>query len=194
MEIVILHPDAQQLSPQVKKRPSPLVSIHRPRSVPAPAMIKKQEPPPEPKTEPVPSNPSPGPTLPESSQDSNLSETSGKLKSDQNPGGTSSLLIPQEPAYAPLFKVTRLPAVLKEVKPAYPQLAKSLQKEAAVLLEVRLSEKGEVLKVRIIRGAGNGFEEAAIEAMKQFLFEPAYVGEKQVPVIIQYSIKFKLTD
>ncbi|MFY9268591.1 MAG: energy transducer TonB, partial [Candidatus Manganitrophaceae bacterium] len=107
------------------------------------------------------------------------------------PGG-GGITQTREPLYAPLVQVTRMPLFKGKVVPVYPEEAKRLEKEGTVILEVRISEGGEVLKVDVVQGAGYGFDEAAKEAMERLRFEPAYLGDRPVAVILRIPIRFRL--
>jgi TonB family protein len=67
-----------------------------------------------------------------------------------------------------------------------------VERDAEVVLQLDVDEKGKVSHVEIVKRAGDGFDEAALEAVKQFEFEPGVAGGKPVPVRVTYSYKFVL--
>lgn len=101
---------------------------------------------------------------------------------------------PREPVYTPLVQVTRMPTFKIMVEPVYPALAKRLERDGTVIVEVNISEKGEVLKVEVVQGAGSGFDEAAKKAIERSSFEPARVGERTVAVVVRIPIRFRIKD
>ena len=98
------------------------------------------------------------------------------------------------PEFTPLTKVTKMPLFKEQVSPTYPTLAKRSEKEGTVILEVGITETGRVLETKVIQGLGFGFDEAAQEAILKSTFEPAYVGDKAVAVVVQIPIKFRFRD
>ena len=100
----------------------------------------------------------------------------------------------EDPIYTPLLEVTKLPSFKVMIDPVYPQIAKRLEKEATVVVEVRISKTGNVLNVEVIQGAGYGFDESAIEAMKGSVFEPARIDDRPVAVVVRIPVRFRFKD
>jgi protein TonB len=96
--------------------------------------------------------------------------------------------------YIPLIEVTRMPIFKTRIAPMYPDEAKRREKEGTVILDVSISATGEVIDVVIKRAAGFGFDEAAIAAMRQSDFSPAFVGDQPVAVIVRVPIQFRFRD
>lgn len=63
-------------------------------------------------------------------------------------------------------------------------------REAEVLLNLDVDEAGKVTQVAVERSGGPGFDEAAVAAAKQFVFEPATQGQKPVPSRVTYRYRF----
>jgi protein TonB len=89
-------------------------------------------------------------------------------------------------------QVTRLPRVAKEVKATYPEEAKQARIDGPVNLEILIDRTGKVRDVKMLNGPGYGLNESAIEAVKQFEFQPALRGSDSVAVKIRYTYRFKL--
>lgn len=100
----------------------------------------------------------------------------------------------KEPVYMPLVQVTQMPAFKTKMEPFYPELARRLEKEGTVILELNISEEGEVLKVEVVKGVGFGFDEAARDAIERSSFEPARVGDRPVAVVVRIPIRFRFKD
>lgn len=66
-----------------------------------------------------------------------------------------------------------MPRPLNYVPPTYPPEAEKAGLEATVTLQLDIDREGNVKGVNVIEPAGNGFDEAAVEAAKKLQFEPA---------------------
>lgn len=84
------------------------------------------------------------------------------------------------------------PAFLRRVSPVYPEQARRRGQEGKVLLRLTIDERGNLQKVEVLEGAGFGFEEAAVEAVKHSSFRPASIEGKPVPSIARLPIRFVL--
>ena len=85
------------------------------------------------------------------------------------------------------------PKLLKRVTPAYPAEAKNARLEGLVLLEAVVGKDGRVRDVKVTRGEPMGLSEAAIDAVKQWEFEPARNAKDQpVDVIMTLTIRFAM--
>ena len=97
-------------------------------------------------------------------------------------------------AKAPAAQVlTRPPELLKAVDPIYPEQARAQRLSADVTLRVEIAEDGSVRSAEVTRPAGNGFDEAAVAAVKQFRFSPAEVDHEPAPVQLEYTLHFVFT-
>ena len=65
------------------------------------------------------------------------------------------------------------PKPIQMTMPVYPEKALRERVRGVVVLRVLVSETGEPLEVRVERGAREDLNEAAVEAAKQWRFEPA---------------------
>jgi protein TonB len=90
------------------------------------------------------------------------------------------------------FLVSQMPKLKSEVRIAYPAEAKKAGIEGPVVMDLIIDEQGKVRKVDLIRGPGFGLNEAAVEAIRQFEFQPAKVGDQSVAVKIRYTYRFVL--
>ena len=104
---------------------------------------------------------------------------------DNNPSNDAPLPPPAEE-----FEVSVWPALKNDVRVPYPREAKTKNIEGSVVMDLYVSEAGQVLRATLVQGPGFGLNEAALEAAKQFLFSPAKVGDKVMPIVIRYSYKF----
>jgi len=95
---------------------------------------------------------------------------------------------------APQGVLTKAPAVLEPVEPESPAEAKAQGLSAQVVLEVDISETGEVLAAQVTQPAGNGFDEAAVAAARKLRFSPAEIDGQPSPVRIEYRFNFELRE
>jgi protein TonB len=86
--------------------------------------------------------------------------------SNAAPSGTSEVINTE-------FGFTVAPAFLKRQMPIYPMMARKLGKEGKVVLRLFINEKGRLLNIEVVKQAGYGFTEAAVEAVKMSTFSPA---------------------
>lgn len=88
--------------------------------------------------------------------------------------------------------LTRLPKIKNEVRVEYPSEAKESGISGSVVLEVIIGKDGQVKAAKIVKGPGHGLDEAALKAITQFEFQPAFKDKEPVAVKIQYTYRFKL--
>ena len=96
---------------------------------------------------------------------------------------------PTEPVRTPT--VTKPPAVRKTVDPVYPPEALAAGLSGDVTLTIDIDADGLVTSVTVTTPAGSGFDEAAVDAVKQMEFSPAEVDGKPSPIRITYTIHFQ---
>ncbi|MBC7420670.1 MAG: energy transducer TonB [Bdellovibrio sp.] len=90
--------------------------------------------------------------------------------------------------------VTSSVKLLKEFKIPFTEDARKNNIDGPVLLELIIDQAGKVHAVVVVSGPGYGLNEAAVKAVKEFLFKPARIGEKPVAVKIRYTYRFKLNN
>ncbi|MDZ4081289.1 MAG: energy transducer TonB, partial [Bdellovibrionales bacterium] len=90
------------------------------------------------------------------------------------------------------FLVTQMPRIKKEVRAPYPDAARNARVEGPIVLDLLINADGMVVDVKLISGLGYGLDEAAINAIKLFEFEPARVQNQKVAVKIRYTYRFEL--
>jgi TonB family protein len=86
--------------------------------------------------------------------------------------------------------VTRMPRYQIK-KPLYPESAKRANIEGMVILQVDIDATGAVKKVVVAQGLGYGCDEAAIAAVQQTPFTPAFSGSEPVPVRFLLPFRFQ---
>lgn len=86
------------------------------------------------------------------------------------------------------------PKVITKVLAKYPELARKANVEGIVYLDLLVDKEGRVRDIQILKASGSnvGFEEAALEAIKQWTFSPAIQNGKPVAVWMSLPIKFEV--
>lgn len=89
-------------------------------------------------------------------------------------------------------QVSQLARALHPLSPHYPDSARQNEIEADVQLEIVVSAEGSVAAARVLKHAGYGFDEAALEAVRHGQFAPALRQGKAVRVRMPWTIQFRL--
>lgn len=85
-------------------------------------------------------------------------------------------------------------AYLNNPPPTYPVMARRLGEEGKVMLRVLVTPEGTAAEVRIQNSSGSPmFDDAALEAVRQWRFVPARQGDNPVAAWVQVPIVFRLT-
>ncbi len=74
----------------------------------------------------------------------------------------------------------------------YPPGALRERLAGSVGLEIEVDENGQVAGARVTSPAGHGFDEAALEAVRKFTFEPARANGVGVRSVVQFAYEFHL--
>lgn len=82
------------------------------------------------------------------------------------------------------------PKLLHRVSPEYPASEKASRVEGIVIALLRVETDGRVSDARIERGLGRAFDAAALEAVRQWRFEPARHGGSAVAADYRVTIRF----
>lgn len=82
------------------------------------------------------------------------------------------------------------PVVIKRVYPVYPEMARQAELEGVVLLKVGIDEFGQVRDVLVLESV-HGLDEAALDAIYQWQFQPA--KQRDVPVAVWYAVPIRFS-
>jgi TonB family protein len=94
----------------------------------------------------------------------------------QKPGETGEVLVP---------------TLIKRVDPVYPEAARKAGIQGIVLLEATTDELGNVVKVRVLQSVPE-LDQAAVDALKQWKYEPMIIEGKAKGVVFTVTVKFAL--
>lgn len=78
------------------------------------------------------------------------------------------------------------------VKPPYTAEARAAGIEGVVILELIISETGDVLRARVLRGLGYGLDQSALTTFRAKKFKPSYKEGKPITVKIPIQVRFTL--
>jgi periplasmic protein TonB len=85
----------------------------------------------------------------------------------------------------------RPPAKIRNVQPAYPLIAQRARVQGVVILEATIGATGKVEDVRVLRSIPL-LDQSAIDAVRQWEYEPTLLNGVPVPVIMTVTVNFRL--
>jgi TonB family protein len=85
------------------------------------------------------------------------------------------------------------PRLIKQVDPVYPAIARQARVDGVVILEVETDTYGRVRNTRILRSIPL-LDKAAIDAVRQWVYEPAIIDGKPRGVFFTTTVRFQLVD
>jgi TonB family protein len=85
------------------------------------------------------------------------------------------------------------PKLIKKVEPVYPDEAKEAEIEGVVILEATTDVYGRVVKTKILRSIPE-LDQAAIDAVKQWVYEPMIIHGEPRGIIFTVTCNFRLDD
>ncbi|MGD0930776.1 MAG: energy transducer TonB [Candidatus Korobacteraceae bacterium] len=83
--------------------------------------------------------------------------------------------------------------LIRQVKPQYPALARQARIQGIVVLQAVIGKDGTVQNLRVLSGHPM-LTEAAIDAVKQWLYKPYYLNGEPVEVDTQINVNFTLSE
>ena len=115
------------------------------------------------------------------------------------PGGVVGGVVGGLPSEAPPppAKVVRIggqiaqPKIIRKVEPVYPDLAKASRVSALLILEAEVDVRGYVKAVKVLRGHPL-FDDAALEALKQWRYQPLLLNGEPTGFILTVTMNFNL--
>jgi protein TonB len=106
-------------------------------------------------------------------------------------GGLPAEAPPPPPQMVRIGGKLKAPKLLHSVGPVYPELAIQARIRGIVILEAQVGPDGRVMSVRIVQAAPV-FEEAAVEAVKQWRYVPLLLNGAPTPFILTVTVNFNL--
>jgi periplasmic protein TonB len=86
-------------------------------------------------------------------------------------------------------KITRPPQVVYKVEPEYSEEARKVKYQGSVVLAIEVDVTGSATNLRVVRSAGLGLDEKAMDAVRQWRFRPGLSGDRPVaaPALVEVS-------
>jgi TonB family protein len=84
------------------------------------------------------------------------------------------------------------PSIQREVRPDYTDEGRRRAIEGEVVLEIVVRADGSVGSVKLLQGLGAGLDQRAIDAVRQWRFNPAKRYGTPVDVMVEVSVEFRL--
>jgi TonB family protein len=132
-----------------------------------------------PKRDAVPSN---SPTLSNGPAEPRLAAPISKHSAATGTGAVTRVRAPQ---------TVRPPRKIVDVQAEYPADARAAQVEGVVILAIVIGDTGSVIEVRAIKSIPE-LDQAAIDAVQQWVFEPTYLDGEAVEVEMNVVVNFTL--
>jgi TonB family protein len=173
-------PSAPAVAQSAPSRPAPAPADDRSGSAAQLDQQRRAETPARPDTAPAPQQQAPAPAV---------------AQSQPAPAPAApQVAAVREGDLVPINEVDTVPQTTRPIRPTYPPLAIRQHAEGNVILSALISENGDVLDVKILRGDPRfGFEEAASRAVRGAHFSPAVKDGKRVrtwkPIPVVFSLK-----
>ena len=99
------------------------------------------------------------------------------------------------PAPDEFVVVEKMPEIIHQEDPVYPEMARKKEIEGNVIIQALVDKKGEVVKVKIGKSSGHKLlDKAAATAAKDFKYSPALQNKQPVAVWVSYRVSFQLDD
>ena len=109
-------------------------------------------------------------------------------------GGDSVVIQPPSdelPAFGEFVNVEELPEPITKVQPDYPEIARASGTEGQVVVQALVGKDGKVKDTRVVKSVPV-LDEAAVNAVKQWVFKPALMNNKPVAVWVAVPLRFSL--
>ena len=85
----------------------------------------------------------------------------------------------------------RMPTKIRDVAPEYPQIAQRAGIQGMVIIEAVIATDGTVRDARVLRSIAL-LDRAALDAVRQWRYEPTRLNGVVVPVIVTVTVQFQL--
>jgi protein TonB len=180
-------------APDEPAAPAPIVKVVAPAIVqplPQEKPVVKTTPV-EPLKQPTPPEPKPIVPVPQPVQvvvAKLVSQTEFQGDASSPKPGTDAITVHAQP------DIQAKPNYLKNPEPIYPELARRRHQEGLVLLAVKVTAQGRTERVEIKKSSGFSLlDNAAVEAVRDWEFQPARIGSLALESQIEVPVRFELT-
>ncbi|MCU1285551.1 MAG: TonB-like protein [Acidobacteriales bacterium] len=118
-------------------------------------------------------------------------ELFGSVTRKKTPGGIAGILPNGEMIYR-FGQGMKTPKPIKTPDPEYSEEARKSKYQGTSVLGIIVDRNGRVIEVHVATPAGHGLDEKAVEAVRQWTFEPAILDGKPVAMMLNVEVSFHL--
>ena len=113
----------------------------------------------------------------------------------ENTGGDNIVVAPpaedELPKFGEYVYVEELPEAITKVQPVYPELARDAGVDGTVMVQALVGKDGKVKDAKVVKSI-NMLDQAALDAVKNWVFKPALSNNKPVAVWVAVPVRFSL--
>ena len=84
------------------------------------------------------------------------------------------------------------PTLITRVDPKYPVLGIQTHTQGTVIVQAIIDEQGDVVEVKVVSGPPM-LVSSALNAVRQWKYQPTYLNEQPVPVQLNVTVTFNLS-
>lgn len=121
-------------------------------------------------------------------------ELSQAIGAGETGTGDSLVIAPPSdelPGFGEYVYVEELPEAITRISPEYPDIARQSNMEGTVVVQALVGKDGKVKDTRVVRSVPV-LDDAAVSAVKRWVFKPALSNNKPVAVWVAVPVKFSL--
>jgi protein TonB len=85
----------------------------------------------------------------------------------------------------------REPRLIRRVEPVYPTIARNSRIQGDVRIDAIIDADGRISEVKVLSGHPL-LVKPAVEAVSQWVYEPTYLNEQPIPVVLEVTVRFRL--
>ena len=100
---------------------------------------------------------------------------------------------PTQPTRIRVGGVVSAARLIYRPKPEYPEIAKMARIEGSVELEAIIGKDGTIEELKVLRGHPS-FVKTALEAVRQWRYQPTLLNGEPVEVVTEITVNFKLAE
>jgi protein TonB len=133
------------------------------------------------------------PKVPVESLDENVEEEETIEDTSFDPNNLPDAPPPPPGSGQEFYVFDKAPKPKKIVQPEYPTLAREAEIEGTIIVKITVDERGRVLTAIVIKSTAQGiFDEPALKAVRQWIFDPAEQSGNPVKATITVPLEFSL--
>ena len=124
-----------------------------------------------------------------------LEEIASSTPGVESTGGDNIVVAPpaedELPKFGEYVYVEELPEAISKPSPVYPELARDAGVDGTVMVQALVGKDGKVKDVKVVKSI-QMLDQAALDAVKNWVFKPALSNNKPVAVWVAVPVRFSL--